>query len=132
MPRHKAPRGGFQPSPSQLALEDAIRDRLSAVLVAEREAQRLTQEQLAERAGIHVTTIGKIERGQLVPSLALFALLAKGLACPAEELLRRVLPDDAPPAYEDRAIALVRGFPAADRQRLVPVLEAFVDLKRRP
>ncbi len=132
MARHKAPKGGFQPSPSQLALESAIRERLSAVLTAERRAQRLTQEELAERAGIHVTTISKLERGQQVPSLALFALLAKALACPADDLLRRVLPTVSPPAYEDRAVALVRGFPAADRARLVPVLEAIVDLNRRP
>jgi transcriptional regulator with XRE-family HTH domain len=132
MARSKAPRGGFQPSQNQLALEARIRVALPAIVIAEREAQRLTQEQLAERAGIHVTTIGKIERGQQVPSLALLVMLAKALACPPEDLLRRLLPDTSAPKYEDRAIALVRGFPAADRARLVPVLEAFVDLKRRP
>lgn len=99
--------------------------------MAERTAQRLTQEQLAERAGIHVTTIGKIERGQQVPSLALFVLLAKALDCPAEDLLHKILPSASVATYEDRAIALVRGFPAADRAKLVPVLEAIVDLKRR-
>lgn len=131
MARSKAAKGGFQPSEEQLALETRIRDVLPAILVAEREAQQLTQEQLAERAGIHATTIGKIERGQQVPSLALLVLLAKALACSVEELLYKVLPETTAPKYEDRAIALVRGFPAADRARLVPVLEAFVDLKRR-
>jgi transcriptional regulator with XRE-family HTH domain len=132
MVRSKAPKGGFQPSQAQLVLEARLRETFPAVLIAEREAQRLTQEQLAERAGIHITTVGKIERGQQVPSLALLALLAKALACPPDELLRKVLPDLSVPTYEDRAIALVRGFPAADRARLVPVLEAIVDLKRRP
>lgn len=132
MARQKAPKGGFQPSQTQLALEARIRESLRAVVIAEREAQRLTQEELADRAGIHVTTIGKIERGQQVPSLALFVLLARALACPPEDLLRRILPDTTTPKYEDRAIALVRGFPAADRARLVPVLEAIADLKRRP
>lgn len=132
MPRSKAVKGGFQPSPNQLALEARIRGTLPAVLIREREAQHLTQEQLAERAGIHATTIGKIERGQQVPSLALLVLLAKALGCTAEELLYKVLPETSPPKYEDRAIELVRGFPAADRAKLVPLLEAFVDLKRRP
>ncbi len=131
MARSKAAKGGFQPSPNQLALEDRIRNGLPALLVAEREAQQMTQEQLAERAGIHVTTVGKIERGQQVPSLALFLLLAKALDCTPEDLLRRLFPETSPPKYEDRAIAMVRGFPAADRARLVPVLEAFVELKRR-
>lgn len=132
MVRAKAPKGGFQPSHNQLALEARMRERLPAILIAERESQRLTQEQLAERAGIHVTTIGKIERGQQVPSLALFVMLAQALSCPPEDLMRRLLPEAWAPKYEDRATALVRGFPAADRARLVPVLEAFVDWKRRP
>jgi transcriptional regulator with XRE-family HTH domain len=132
MVRPKVPKGGFQPSQAQLVLEDRIRKTFPAVLIAEREAQRLTQELLAERAGIHITTVGKIERGQQVPSLALFVLLAKALACSPEELLRKALPDVSAPTYDDRAIALVRGFPAADRAKLVPVLEAIVDLKRRP
>jgi transcriptional regulator with XRE-family HTH domain len=132
MARAKVPRGGFQPSPNQLALEVQIRERLTAVLMAEREAQHLTQEQLAERAGVHTTTIGKIERGQLVPSLALFTLLARALSCAPPDLLRRILPDPVSKGYEDPAIAIVRGFPAADRARLLPVLEAIVDWKRRP
>jgi len=111
MVRHKAPKGGFQPSQAQLVLEARLRETFSAVLVAEREAQRLTQEQLAERAGIHITTVGKLERGQQLPSLALFVLLAKALDCSPDELLRRVLPDISAPTYEDRAITLVRGFP---------------------
>lgn len=131
MARPKVPRGGFQPSPNQLALEVQIRERLTAVVMAEREAQNLTQEQLAERAGVHTTTIGKIERGQLVPSLAIFTLLARALSCAPSDLLRRILPDPASKGYEDPAIAIVRGFPAADRARLLPVLEAIVDWKRR-
>lgn len=113
-------------------IESRIRQTLPAVLIAEREAQRPTQEQLAERVGIHITTVGKLERAQQVPSLALFVLLAKALACSPEELLRNALPDVSAPTYDDRAITLVRGFPAADRARLVPVPEAIVDLKRRP
>jgi hypothetical protein len=42
------------------------------------------------------------------------------------------LPDVLMSGYEDPAVTLVRGFPAADRARLVPVLEAIVDLKRHP
>src|SRR5512141_2987582 len=111
MARSKAAKGGFQPSEEQLALETRIRDVLPAILVAEREAQQLTQEQLAERAGIHATTIGKIERGQQIPSLALFILIAQALACPPADLLRRVLPELVSKGYEDPAVVLVRGFP---------------------
>jgi transcriptional regulator with XRE-family HTH domain len=132
MVRAKAPKGGYQPSLNQLSLEEQIRERLPAVLSTEREAQGLTQEQLAERAGLHTTTIGKLERGHQIPSLALFILLAQALSCSPMDLLRRILPDVLMSGYEDPAVTLVRGFPAADRARLVPVLEAIVDLKRHP
>jgi len=130
MARSKAPKGGFQPSPNQMAIERQIREALPAIVVAEREARHLTQEQLAEKAGIHTTTIGKIERGQQIPSLALFLMIAKALDCQPADILRRVLPDLVPKSYEDPAVVLVRGFPAADRARLATVLEAMAGWKR--
>jgi transcriptional regulator with XRE-family HTH domain len=113
-----------------MAIERQIREALPAIVVAEREARHLTQEQLAEKAGIHTTTIGKIERGQQIPSLALFLMIAKALDCQPADILRRVLPDLVPKSYEDPAVVLVRGFPAADRARLATVLEAMAGWKR--
>ena len=47
----------------------------------------LTQEQLAERTGLHVNYIGGIERACRNPSLLSIAILAKGLECTITELL---------------------------------------------
>ena len=54
--------------------------------------RQLTQEQLAERAGVSRMALGKIERGVVVPRAGTLAALAKALAVPVGELVTRVRP----------------------------------------
>jgi transcriptional regulator with XRE-family HTH domain len=48
----------------------------------------LTQEQLAEAAGISATYVGFIERGDSVPTLTIMLQIASGLKVRPAELLR--------------------------------------------
>ncbi len=52
-----------------------------------REDKKLTQEELADRAGMHFTYIGQIERGLRNPSLINLHKLAKALKVSAGQLL---------------------------------------------
>lgn len=52
----------------------------------------LTQEQLADRSGLHVTYIAGIETGRRNPSLRSILSLAEGLGVAAFELVRRMEP----------------------------------------
>lgn len=52
-----------------------------------REERKLTQEALADKAGMHFTYIGQIERGVRNPSLINLHKLAKALRVSAGELL---------------------------------------------
>jgi transcriptional regulator with XRE-family HTH domain len=61
---------------------DAVRDR--------REALGLTQEEFAERAGIHRTYISDIERGTRNPSLINIERVADALGVTLSELFRLV------------------------------------------
>lgn len=49
--------------------------------------QKLTQEQLAERAGISTSFLGHIERGSRKLSLDSFCRIARALDCTANDLL---------------------------------------------
>lgn len=67
-------------------------NRLEGLGQAIREARRqrkLTQEQLAERCGIHLNFISRVERGLASPSLKLLFSLSDGLGRPASGLLAR-------------------------------------------
>ena len=52
-----------------------------------RSAQGLAQEVLAEQAGIARSHMGKIERGEHMPTLVLILRIAKGLGCSAASLM---------------------------------------------
>lgn len=64
-------------------LRPAFGERVRALRV-ERE---LSQERLAERAGLHWTYVSGVERGLRNPSLNIIASLAKGLGMSPSELL---------------------------------------------
>lgn len=60
---------------------------VGTAIAARRRASGLSQEQLAERSGLHRTYIGAVERGIRNPTITSLAQLARGLACQPSELL---------------------------------------------
>lgn len=56
-----------------------------------REAKHMTQEALAEKAGLSVTYIGMIERGEKLPKLETFVSIANSLEVSSDMLLSDVL-----------------------------------------
>ncbi|HEX4304974.1 MAG TPA: helix-turn-helix transcriptional regulator [Solirubrobacterales bacterium] len=63
-----------------------IADRFAKNLRRLRKAAGLTQEELAERAGVHRTEIGLLEHGKRRPGLEMLVKLAGSLGVPPEEL----------------------------------------------
>lgn len=71
---------------------DPERDRAIAATFGQRvravrREKGMTQEQLAEAAGLHPTFVSNVERAYRVPSLVTVVVLAEGLGVPAAELL---------------------------------------------
>ena len=71
------------PSPEQ------ITKALIQAITEERKAQGLTYEQLADRAGVHRTTIALWEREERTPTIQLALQLASALNVPLSLLLAR-------------------------------------------
>jgi transcriptional regulator with XRE-family HTH domain len=81
-----------------------VRKQFGRILRNLRNARKLTQEELAYRAGMDVTYLSDLERGKWNPSLAVLVDLARALTVHPSELLRdlKVGPDDNPPPLRKR------------------------------
>lgn len=71
--------------PSQ---EDKHLEAFGKKVASLRQKHNLTQEQLAERTGLAVDSIGAIEQGRRWARLTTLHKLAKGLSVPVDELLK--------------------------------------------
>jgi len=67
-----------------------IRERFGYAVKRRREDLDLTQEELADRAGIHRTYLSDIERGSRNPSLVNIERLAAALAVRVSELFHSI------------------------------------------
>jgi transcriptional regulator with XRE-family HTH domain len=65
-----------------------LADRFATNLKAERLRRKLSQEALASRAGLSVSYISMLERGQRTPPLDTLESIAKALAVSASVLLQ--------------------------------------------
>ncbi len=60
---------------------------VGGTIASRRRESKLSQEQLAERSGLHRTYIGAVERGIRNPTVTSLTQLAAGLACRPSDLL---------------------------------------------
>jgi len=86
------------------------------------EVKNMTQEQLAEKADLHPTFIGKIERAEINPSIITIEKLAGAFNIPVSELL--TFPDDKK-IFDTKSELLVNSIGKAIKQ-----LEVAFDVAR--
>ena len=68
---------------------------LSKRLLEARKLKKLSQQQVAEIAGVHFTNVGKYERAEAVPSADVFNRIAKALEVSPDYLLNGTIQDKA-------------------------------------
>ena len=79
---------------SQLAVMDAFVEDFGKHIRFVRLGRGLTQEELAHRAGVHVTYLSGIERGRRNPSLKNIRLLAMALEVTVSSLFEDIEDED--------------------------------------
>lgn len=94
-----------------------------------REEHELSQEQLAEKAGIGKVFISAIERGVKSPSLESFVSIANALNTSADILLMDVL-DTGYKVKASRLSELLESISPKERERIFSVVETMVRVEK--
>lgn len=89
-------------------------------VAALRRERRLSQEDMAARAGIGTQFLSKVERGITNPSLLTILGLARALDLPATRLIAE------PGQVEAEIAAVLQGQPDRDRLRVLAVVRAMM------
>lgn len=90
-----------------------------------RQAQKLRQEDLAEKAGLSVNYIGALERGEKYPSLETFIVIANVLNVTSDMLLADLLIT----GYQIKNSILdkkINSLSAHDRERIYAVIDTLL------
>lgn len=90
-------------------------------------SRRMSQEELAERCGLHPTYIGQLERGEKNATLESIAKIAGGLDVPLSRLFENI--DDNLPDLPRRAYNILQSVSADEQEILIQLLETACKLK---
>lgn len=77
---------------------DDLQQQFGQLVRRRRLAAKLSQERLAEQAGVHFTTVSMVERGKMAPTIVVVKKLAAGLETTMADLMRELeeVPESAP------------------------------------
>lgn len=84
-----------------------------------------SQEELGERAGLHPSYIGQIERGTKKVSIITFKKLADAFRIKACDLIQEKLPKARPSSWERRIVSLIQGRPALQQKHAYTIIREF-------
>lgn len=92
----------------------------------------LSQEQVAERAGVHPTYIGQVERGEKNPTITSVAKICAALDYPMEQLFEKIIiTDEADDATRipKECFDLILEQKKEDQEMLQKILESTIAYK---
>ena len=91
-----------------------------------RQNLNISQEELAERCGLHPTYIGQLERGEKNATLESIAKVAKGLSVSLEKLFENVTEDTETAGYPMQAYMLLMAETEKNQERLISILKNII------
>ncbi len=97
-----------------------------------RKMQHLSQEELAEKCGMHRAHIGQLERGEKNASLVSIQSICRGLHITMDELLYGIMADDTAAGRSrvtDQVDQLLKGLDEADQLAIYHMIVEVLKLK---
>lgn len=86
---------------------------------------RLTQERLAERCDLSVSYMGAVERGDKIPSLETFIVIANALGASSDDLLSGVL-EQGNTIVASKLSTQLEGLPYLEQRRILNVVQTMI------
>ncbi|KHL91177.1 MULTISPECIES: helix-turn-helix domain-containing protein [unclassified Paenibacillus] len=114
------------PDESKSELVQRIGERIRRV----RKEINLSQEQLAERSGLHTNYVGQVERGEKNLTLETLEKVVGGLGISLEELFRYIGPMKQKDAIS-QIVELLIERPSADQEMALSVLKSVLDWEEK-
>ena len=96
-----------------------------------RTEKKMSQEELAEKCGLHPAYIGQVERGEKNASIESMQKISRGLEIPLSRLFENIEDFDGEQVSRPaEAYRLVQSVPAPAQDKLVKIIKNAVDLSR--
>ena len=108
-----------------LAISNLIGTRLRNYRIQ----QGLSQEKLAERAGLHPTYIGQLERGEKNATIDSILKVSTALDISLEQLFEKLSPSSFPRCPAAECYDLVHSRPAEEQKELLAILRSVIQYK---
>lgn len=90
---------------------------------------KLSQEELAEKCGLHPTYIGQVERGEKNATIESISKITTGLSMPLGTLFENIDTVCDKNDYPAQGYDLILSVPIAEQKKLVKILQMILELK---
>ena len=94
--------------------------------------QKISQEELAEKCGLHSTYIGQIERGEKNATIESISKIAAGLSIPMSTLFEKIDDyniNDKKTNYPYIAYELVQSVSKSTQEKLISILKTVISIE---
>lgn len=89
----------------------------------------LSQEKLAEKAGVHQTYIGQLERGEKNATIESIEAVADALGVPLETLFEKMSQGEVISDFPSQAYELIQGCPLKKQEKLIGIIKEIMSLQ---
>ena len=91
---------------------------------------KLNQEELAEKAGLHNTYIGQLERGEKNATLESIEKVAKALDIPLEILFEKIIAGNTKNEYATECYDIISSLPISEQKAILELVKKTIAYKK--